>query len=191
MLLKEYLMVICRNAGRYFSVANRSDFYHDFLRSLYDKPNFPAFFDNRVECFNYYITNLGYLPPYDINDESKQERYIYFYNTDDGRFSAITIREVIMKMYDTENMYQYALKSLEYTARMFELYQPYIENSDIVHLVKELKNIEFEKYTGEEEIIEISCPSLAAIIQRSLKYKELFGINKPQNAIENKRKQKQ
>ena len=91
MLLKEYLMVICRNAGRYFSVANRSDFYHDFLRSLYDTPELPAFFDNRVECFNYYITKLGYLPSYDINDESKQERYIYFYNTDDRMISCVII----------------------------------------------------------------------------------------------------
>lgn len=40
-------MVVCRNSGRYFNVANRSDFYHDFLRSLYEvKPEYPSFYEN-------------------------------------------------------------------------------------------------------------------------------------------------
>ena len=29
-------MVVCRNSGRYFNIANRSEFYHDFLRSLFE-----------------------------------------------------------------------------------------------------------------------------------------------------------
>ena len=76
MKLKEFIMVVCRNAGRCFGVANRSDFYHDFLRSLYDKGDYPAFYDNKVACLVYYTQLLGHLPKMQVNDESKGEHYL-------------------------------------------------------------------------------------------------------------------
>lgn len=105
-------MVVCRNAGRCFGVANRSDFYHDFLRSLYDKGDYPAFYDNKVACLVYYTQLLGYLPKMQVNDESKGEHYIYYYDPDQDSIECITIKKVIMSMYNSENEFKFALASL-------------------------------------------------------------------------------
>lgn len=89
MLLKEFIMVMCRNSGRYFNIANRSDFYHDFLRSLYEvKPEYPSFYENKVACLKYYKEKLGYLPERKINDESKEDT-VLFKETEEEKYNAL------------------------------------------------------------------------------------------------------
>ena len=101
MLLREFIMVVCRNSGRYFNVANRSDFYHDFLRSLYEvKSEYPAFYENKVTFLKYYKEKFGYLPERKINDESKEDKYVYYYDEKNNTLCSITIREIIMFLLD-------------------------------------------------------------------------------------------
>ena len=115
MLLKEFIMVVCRNSGRYFNVANRSDFYHDFLRSLYEvKPEHPSFYENKVAFLKYYIDKLGYLPERKINDESKEDKYVYYYDEKNNTLCSITIREIIC----LRNRITEAISATEITATM-------------------------------------------------------------------------
>ena len=83
MKLKEFIMVVCRNAGRCFGVANRSDFYHDFLRSLYDKGDYPAFYDNKVACLVYYTQLLGHFPKMQVFREKRLQRLLTLFQKED------------------------------------------------------------------------------------------------------------
>ena len=180
-------MVVCRNAGRYYKVANRSDFYHDFLRSLFDTKDFPAFYDNRVACIKSFISEFGFLPQINIHDENKDEHYIYFYNKLDNCIASITIREVIMKMYNDDAQFEYALKSLLYTKKTFDLFSEYIEKNQNVKILLKLAETDFSPYDGEESIDHIEDDTLSKIIDESKNCKTMFGIDKPQNKISQKR----
>lgn len=80
MLLRKFIMAVCRNSGRYFNITNRSDFYHDFLCGLYEVKLAPAFYENNFAFLKYYKEKLGYLPKRKINDESKEDNHIYYYD---------------------------------------------------------------------------------------------------------------
>lgn len=187
MKLKEYLMVVCRNAGRCFGIANRSDFYRDFLRSLYDKDDYPAFYNDKVACLKYYARRLGRLPSTRFNDESKEDRYIYYYDPERDLLASITIKEVIMNMYDPENAFQYAQASLRYTCAMFELFKGHLREDDLVSLTLALGAMDFSKYSGDEPVEEITDPALSDLIAGSMQRRDLFGIDRPQDRIERKR----
>lgn len=190
MKLKEFIMVVCRNAGRCFGVANRSEFYHDFLRSLYDQDDYPAFYDNKVSCLVYYTQRLGYLPKMQVNDESKEEHYIYYYDPDQDSIECTTIKKVIMRMYNPENEFKFALASLQYTCSMFTLFKGHLKELDLAALAMKLGKIDLSRYSGEETIESIDDPLLSDVISESFNRHDLFGINKPQDRIENKRKNK-
>ncbi|MBQ9646798.1 MAG: hypothetical protein IJV43_00360 [Oscillospiraceae bacterium] len=191
MKLREFIMVVCRNAGRYYGVATRSAFYRDFLRSLYDNGDFPAFYDNKVACLTYYVKRLGYLPRTDFRDESKADHYVFYYEPAYDTLKSITIREIIMKMYDRENAFAFAKASLSYECSMFELLHMAIVQSEIVSLALELNGMDLSKYTGEEPIDAIGDQKLEAIIDRARRCKEMVGMDKPQDRIEKKRAKRQ
>ena len=191
MLLREFIMVVCRNSGRYFNVANRSDFYHDFLRSLYEvKSEYPAFYENKVAFLKYYKEKLGYLPERKINDESKEDRYVYYYDEKSNTLCSTTIREIIMFMYNDENQFEFSVRSLNYSASMARMFEDYIEKDDVIDILLRLSVVDFSAYGGDEEIESISEPQLKKIIDDSMSNKGMFGINKPQNKISLKRKSK-
>ena len=167
MQLKELITVVCRNAGRYFKVANRSDFYKDFLRSLYDKQTYPAFYDNKIECLSYYAKLFSRTPEIDVDDECKTDHYIYYYDEAVDVIRSITIREVIMQMYNPENAFEYSLKSLQYTCTMFELFKDRIELSETVEIAMALNSLDYSNYSGDETIETITDPVLLRIILRA------------------------
>ena len=184
-------MVVCRNSGRYFNIANRSDFYHDFLRSLYEsKSEYPSFYDNKVAFLKYYKEKFGYLPERKINDESKEDKYVYYYNEKSNTLCSITIREIIMFMYNDENQFEFSVRSLNYSTSIARMFEDYIEKNDVIDILLRLSVIDFSAYSGDEEIKSISDPQLKSIIDDSMSNKNMFGINKPQNKISLKRKSK-
>ena len=182
-------MVVCRNSGRYFNIANRSEFYHDFLRSLYEvKSEFPSFYENKVAFLKYYKKKLGYLPERKINDESKEDKYVYYYDEKNNTLCSITIREIIMFMYNDENQFEFSVRSLNYSASIARMFEDYIEKDDVIDILLRLSDIDFSVYRGDEEIESILEPQLRGIIGDSMSNKGMFGINKPQNKISLKRK---
>ncbi len=191
MLLREFIMVVCRNSGRYFNIANRSDFYHDFLRSLYEvKSEYPSFYENKVAFLKYYMEKFGNLPDRKTNDESKEDKYVYYYDEKSNTLCSTTIREIIMFMYNDENQFEFSIRSLNYSASMAIMFKNYIEKNDVIDILLRLSAIDFSVYRGDEKIELITEPRLKGIIDDSVSNKEMFGIDKPQNKISLKRKSK-